>query len=140
MKFSLTKIVSFILAVSILYSSSAYAVAMHFCCSELIDISILGEAKTCSNETVMNGKFDEQCTINPDNKCCSSQTFVKEIEDISSEIKITYENDGLVFLYAFYHSYLNLFRELKKNVIPFKDYHAPLLCRDIQLLNETYLI
>ena len=44
------------------------------------------------------------------------------------------------FIASFIYSYVNLFEGLDNNIIPFKYYSPPLLIKDIQVLDEVFLI
>jgi len=48
--------------------------------------------------------------------------------------------DQQVFVASFVYSYAHLFEGLAENVIPFRDYSPPPLIRDIQILDQTFLI
>ena len=135
-----TKILSFFLAASILLTSSSFAVDMHFCCNQLVDMAFFSKAELCKDKVQKNDSLFKQCTSIQEKECCDNQTFVKEGNDTFKKSSIILEVDTLVFLNTFVYTYINLFEGLDKNVVPFKQYRPPLLAKDIHILHETYLI
>ncbi|TVZ28734.1 hypothetical protein JM83_3883 [Gillisia sp. Hel_I_86] len=140
MKSIFTKISSIFLAVFILFSTSSFAVNMHFCCNQMVDMAFLGQAEICKDKVQKEDSPIKQCTTLQAKDCCSSQTFVKEGDDTFKKCSPEIETETLVFLNRFVFIYINLFEGLEENVVRFKTYKPPLLFEDIQLLNETFLI
>ena len=140
MKSFFTKILSFVLAVAILLTTSSFTVDMHFCCNKLVDMSILGKAKVCKDKVQKKDSTSKQCSSIQEKDCCSNQTFVKEGNDTLKKANVSLDNENFTFLNIFYYSYVSLFQEPEEKIIPFDDYRPPLLSRDIQTLNETFLI
>jgi hypothetical protein len=140
MKSFFTKILSFFLAVSILFTTSSFTVDMHFCCNKLVDMAILGKAQACKDK-VQNKDFPfKKCATFQEKGCCSSQSFLKTGDDIIKKANNELQTEDIVFLKTFFYTYINLFEGLDDNVVPFKHYRPPLLFKDIQILHETYLI
>jgi hypothetical protein len=80
---------------------------------------------------------DTQTTITT---CCSDELIILEGQD---ELKLSFENLNLEqqhFIAAFSYSYINLFEGLEENITPFFGYPPPKLVKNIQLLDETFLI
>jgi hypothetical protein len=139
-KFLLTKILFFFLAVFILFSTSSFAVDMHFCCNKLVGMSILGKAEVCKDKPQKKDALTKQCTTLQERDCCNNQNISVEGQD---ELKISFQSLDLnqqLFLTAFTYSYSNLFEGLPQQVVPFKNYTPPLIVKDIPVLNDTFLI
>jgi hypothetical protein len=134
------KILSFLLAVSILLTTSSFTVDMHFCSNKLIDMAIFGKAKVCKNEVQKIHSPKGQCTSLQEKECCSNQTFFKTGDHIIKKANTEFEADTIVFLNTFFYTYVNLFEGLEENIVPFYNYRPPLLYKDIQVFYETYLI
>ena len=113
---------------------------MHFCCNKLVDISILGKAKVCKDKVQKKDSTSKQCSSIQEKDCCSNKAFVKEGNDTLKKANVSLDNENFVFLNIFYYSYVSLFQGPEENIISFRDYRPPLLAKDIQILNETFLI
>tara|TARA_B100001057_G_C22812878_1_gene936165 strand:- start:764 stop:1186 length:423 start_codon:yes stop_codon:yes gene_type:complete len=135
-----SKIISFFLAVLILFSTSSFTVDMHFCCNKLVDMSLIGKAKVCAEKVQKKKEPTKQCTTLQEKDCCSNQSFVKTGDDTIKNANTQLEAESIIFLNTFFYVYVNLFEGLEKNIVPFKQYRPPLLSKDIQILHETYLI
>ena len=48
--------------------------------------------------------------------------------------------DEQLFVTTFAYSYINLFEGFDENIVPFKDYSPPPLIRDVQILDQIFLI
>ena len=134
-----TKILSFLIAVTILFSTSSFTVDMHFCCDKLVDFSILGKAKACNEET--NKKSTNECSSLQEKNCCSNQIIVKNGADSFNKTTITLDHETLFFISNPFDFYKNgLFYDLKENKNSFQTYRPPLLSIDVIILNESFLI
>lgn len=124
------------MALLVLFSTMSFTVDKHFCGSILVDKAIFSEAKSCGMEEHMSSeeKSDKE------DECCNNEKIYIEGQE---DLKITFDDLDLqqqAFLKTFTHTYIDLFTGLPEQVIPFKDYSPPLLVRDIQLLDQTFLI
>ncbi|WP_128758209.1 HYC_CC_PP family protein [Leeuwenhoekiella aequorea] len=131
---------SFFLAVFILFSTSSFTVDMHFCCNKLVDMAFFSKAESCMEIVQKKDNNSKQCTSIQEKSCCDNQTIVKEGDDTFKKSNTILEIDTLVFINTFFNTYINLFEGLEENVISFKTYRSPLLSTDIIILNETFLI
>ncbi len=139
MKSVIKKILSFFLAVAILFTTSSFTVDMHFCCNTLVDIAILGKADVCKDKVQKNISTSTKCELK-EKDCCDNQTFVKQGDDTFKKSDSEVEIETPLFLNTFFYCYINLFEGLQENFIPFEDYRPPLLHRDIHTLYETFII
>lgn len=132
----LHKTFSAFLAIVVLFSTVSFTIEKHFCGDVLVDASIFTEAEKCAMEAIEM----EQAKITK-KPCCKD---VVEIIKGQDELKFSSFDDlkfeQQQFLSAFVYSYINLYKTLKKEIVPHKDYSPPNLVMDIQLLNDTFLI
>lgn len=140
MKSFITKILSILLAVTVLYSTSTFVVDMHFCCNQLVDMAILGKAKPCDKKIKDNTDQSSKRCLVIDQNCCSDKTFIKEGDDSIKTASFKLDAKTIVFINAFHYSYKNLFEGLEENVTPFREYAPPLIWKNILVLHETFLI
>jgi hypothetical protein len=112
----------------------SFTVEKHFCGDNLVDTAVFSKAKKC-------GGLDSEIEVYIKKPCCKDIVDVVEGQD---ELSISdFENIDFKTKFAlstFVYTYVNLFESLPKLVIPHKDYSPPLLTKDIQALDETYLI
>ncbi|RBW56974.1 hypothetical protein DS884_12430 [Tenacibaculum sp. E3R01] len=138
MKSLLYKISSSFLALLLVFSTTSFTVEKHFCGDFLIDVSFLGDADSCKGETQKS--CDGESVI-VKKKCCKDElAHIKGQDDIkkTANEKITFEQQK--FIIAFSISYKLLFESLEKQFIPHKNYSPPKIIRDIQVLNDVFII
>lgn len=137
MKISYTyKSISFALSFLVLFSTLSLTIEKHFCGDVLIDVAIFTETEKCTDDIV-----DLDDNENVKKACCKDEIDV--LEGLSQLTTNTFEDLDDVHiqvLLAYNFSYINLFEGLPNLVIPHKDYLPPILIKDIQILDETYLI
>jgi len=135
-KFSIAhKTFSVALSFFVLFSTLSLTIEKHFCGDTLIDVAIFSEAEKCSMEA-----FEVEQAVITKKPCCKDETSVIEgIQLLTNSFeKLDKKQKQILLSYSF--SYLNLLEDTPKMVFPHKDYSPPLLIKDIQCLDETYLI
>ncbi len=88
----------------------------------------------------MSRSSSECAVVDMEMDCCSNVEIVIEGRD---DLKISFDQltfDQQLFVASFVYTYINLFERFDENIIPFKDYSPPPLIRDIQILDQTFLI
>lgn len=118
------------LALLVMFSTMSFTVEKHFCGDHLVDKAVFSEVKTCGM----------QMSMADEDHCCTNQKVSVEGQD---ELKVSFDSFDLhqqVFLSSFAYSYFELFEEDFSQPIPFKNYSPPLLVRDIQLVDQVFLI
>jgi len=138
MKQIFQKISAILMAFVVLFSTMSFTFSEHYCGDYLVDSALFSKAESCGMEMDKPAPTKD-CSVQKDN-CCSD--VVKQFEG-QSDLKITSTYISLeqqVFISSFIYSFVNLFEGLENNIIPFKDYSPPLIVKDIQVLDETYLI
>lgn len=129
------KIIALTMAFLVLFSTSAFAVSMHYCGNTLVDYSF-SKAESCGMEK-MDTKKTSSCSIEK-KSCCSDKKIIKDQDEVKSSPQLDIPQQ--LFLASFFYTYINLFDGIEQQIIPFKYYSPPLLVSDIQLLDETFLI
>ncbi len=137
MKQFIHKIASVLMAFVVLFSTMSFTIDMHYCGDTLVDTSVFSKAESCGMESMETSTCES-----PElkKKCCSEEQISFEGEN---ELQLTFEDlnfEQQVFISSFIYTYINLFEGLEENIIPLQDYSPPLVVKDIQLLDEVYLI
>jgi hypothetical protein len=134
------KIVSIAMAFIVLFSTMSFSVDMHYCGDHLVDFNFYEKVDACLMKAD-NLNSGSECSITTmDMDCCTDVQFSQDGQD---DLKITFDHisfDQQLFLASFVYSYVNLFEGFDKNIVPFGDYSPPPLIRDIQILDQTFLI
>ncbi len=115
----------------LLASTTSWKVDKHYCMGHLVDLAFFADAEGCGMDTMAEGSVMD---------CCDSETVIIDAQD---DLNLSLEeNDSVspVFLVAFLHSYKTVFQVLEKRLVPHELYPPPLLVKDIQLLDEVFLI
>ena len=126
----LRNIVSLTMALLVMLSTMSFTVDKHFCGDHLVDKAVFSKAKTCGM----------QMSPGVEDRCCNNEKVSVEGQD---ELKISFDSLDFhqqAFITTFTYTYFDLFESLPKQVVPFKDYSPPLLVRDIQLVDQVFLI
>lgn len=138
MKQLITKITAILMTFVVLFSTMSFTISEHYCGDHLVDSALFSKAESCGME-MQNPLSPEDCNIVKSN-CCSD--VIKQIEgqnELKSDFSIL-NFEQQVFLASFVYTSINLFEGLSINVVPFKYYSPPLLVKDIQILDEVFLI
>ncbi|WOD44312.1 HYC_CC_PP family protein [Hwangdonia lutea] len=128
----LHKSFSLLLAFLVLFSTVSFTIEKHFCGDVLIDVAMFAEAEKCEMEAF---------AIQQKMTCCKDVIKVIVGQDelnVSSFDDLDFKHQQ--FLASFVYSFTNLFKILKKEIVPHKDYAPPILVSDIQVLHDTFLI
>lgn len=125
------------MALLLLASTVSWTVGKHYCMGRLMDVSLFEHAEDCG--MAMN-EIPENETANTLESCCNDELVVLEgQDDLKNPIDhLTFHQQAFVAAFAF--SYNNLFEGLEENSISFRDYSPPPLIRDVQILDQTFLI
>ena len=140
MKETFRQIASFCMALMVLFSTLSFTVDMHYCGDQLVDYSFFEAADRCSMATSPSASPGENSIMQMEMDCCTDLEIVMEGRD---DLKISIDNltfEQQIFVSTFFYSYINLFKGVDKNTNSFKEYSPPPLIRDIQILDQTFLI
>ncbi|WP_417855584.1 HYC_CC_PP family protein [Xanthomarina gelatinilytica] len=137
MKQIIHKILAFAMAFVVLFSTTSFALNMHYCGDTLVETALFNKAKGCGME--MQNPSTEGCSITKKNCCDDKQLVVEGQDELQLQVnKISF--DQQVFLASFVYTYILLFDGIENNVSSFEAYKPPLVIRQIFKLDETYLI
>lgn len=126
------------MALLLLASTTSWTVGKHYCMGHLIDVSLFDQAENCGMDMPISN--NDMSEMEGDNSCCSDEFIVLEGQD---DLKLTFDEiklDQQIFLVAFTRLYLNLFQVQTEQAVPNKHYPPPLLVKNIQLLDEVFII
>lgn len=131
------KILSFTLALVVMFSTMSFTFNMHYCGGALVETALIQKAKGCGME--MNSPSVESCSIAKKN-CCDNK---QEVVNGQDELQISFDTlsfNQQVFIASFVYTYINLFEEISSKNLSFDDYPRPFVKRDVQVLHQTFLI
>ncbi|WP_298759290.1 hypothetical protein [uncultured Psychroserpens sp.] len=131
------KMMSFIMAFVVLFSTMSFTMNMHYCGDTLVETAIFQKAKGCGME--MDKPSTEGCSITKKNCCDDEQLAFEGQDELQLHVdKISFEQQ--VFIASFVYTYINLFDGLDNKVSSYEEYKPPLVVRQIFKIDETYLI
>ena len=138
MKVMIHKIVALLMAIFMLVSTVSWTVEKHFCLGSLVDIAFFHEAETCGMEMPL---LNEGVVLDKDsNNCCSDEIVSVQGQDELSISQYDLSFGQPYFLAALTCYYINLFQSREQHFVPHADYPPPILVRDIQILDQVFLI
>ena len=142
MKETLHKITSTLMALIVLLSTMSFSVDMHYCGDHLVDFSMFDKVDTCmmKAEKSKDSNSCEVMEMETETSCCSDIEVTIEGQD---DLKISFDNltfEQQQFVYSFAYYFVSLFEAEDENITPFRDYVPPPLLRDVQILDQTFLI
>ncbi|SHI99164.1 hypothetical protein SAMN04488096_106233 [Mesonia phycicola] len=127
------------MAFLVLFSTSAFAVSMHYCGKNLVDYSLSQKAASCGMETAQVQKEVNSNHYSFQKKgCCTNKKITKQQDEVNSNPQLQLEQQ--VFVATFFYTYTLLFKEEKTQKVPHQNYTPPLLVYDLLLLDNTFLI
>lgn len=138
MKEKLRRVFSCFMALLLLVSTTSWTVGKHYCMGHLMDVSFFSNADDCGmNMPVLE---DDSSQVETENSCCSDELLVLEGQD---DLKLSFNEisiDQQFFLVAFTHVYLGFSDSFVERHVPHEHYPPPPLIKDIQLLDDVFLI
>ena len=138
MKKRLHRVFSCLMAFLLLASTTSWTIGKHYCMGHLVDVSLFEEAEDCG--MAMTTSESDNLLISDENSCCNDELIVVEGQD---DLQLSFENisvDQQLFLVAFTYSYFNLVEISSERPLLNEYYPPPLIVKDIQLLDEVFLI
>ena len=139
MKKSFFKISSFVMALVVLLSTFSFAVDQHYCGDVLVDFSFFGKAESCGMEMQQSSRISMTTVF--------IKKVVARIAPLAiagqDDLKISFEklsSEQQLFVVSFIYSYINLYEGFDTKIVPFKDYSPLRLIRDVQVLDQIFLI
>ena len=137
MKFLLIhKITSATLSILVLLSTFSLTIEKHFCGDTLVDVAIFTDVEKCG----MDGASDDH-SERLEKSCCKNEVdIIENINVLSNKDLEDVEEVQKHFLLAFSYTFIHRFEVSSKLKTSSEWYKPPLLIKDIQVLDETYLI
>lgn len=126
------------LACLVLVSTMSFTINKHFCGDHLVSTSIILNAESCGMEK-QKPSPRKDCNILKKNCCKDEIQLVEGRNDLKLDFSDLNFQQQIVVT-SFVITYINLFEGLETQIVPFKDYSPPLVVKDIQLLDEVFLI
>jgi len=126
------------MALLVLLSTVSFTVDSHYCEDIFVDSSLFGHAQTCGMDVQQQSQSSE-CDISKKD-CCSDEQVIVEGQDTLKTSFDKLDKDQQLFVAAFIHTYIHLFFESQEDLNSYRDYTPPPLVRDIQVLDQTFLI
>lgn len=134
--------VSIAMALLVIISTLSVSIEKHYCGDHLVDIAFFADAEKCGMEAPdMDKESSDEGSVLMANSCCKDVVDLVEGQDELSVSKTqVLKADQKIFILSFaaVFSGLNILEPQKH--IPFEHYSPPKYVRDIQVLNEVFLI
>ncbi|MDX6746523.1 hypothetical protein SHK09_06950 [Polaribacter sp. PL03] len=131
------KIMSFVMAIVVLFSTMSFTVSMHYCGDNLVETAMFQKAKGCGME--MDKPSTEDCKVIKKNCCNDEQLVVDGQDELQLQVDtISFEQQ--LFIASFVYTFSTLFDTLNTNKPSYQAYRSPLIDKQIFKLDETYLI
>jgi len=132
------KIVCFLMAIVVLFSTMAITIDMHYCGDTLVDTAVFQNTRKCGMEIDNSIKTTGDSTMTKN--CCHDKQIIMEGQDELQLKTDTFSFEQQVFLTSFVYTYSNRFKGLDKKVSFYKEYEPPLVNRQLYKIDESYLI
>lgn len=123
------QILSSLMALLVLASTVSWTVDKHICMGRVMDISLFSHADDCG-----------MSSMDMEKSCCNDESFTVQGQH---DLKITFDDFSLeqqLFIVSFVQAYFHLIEVDSEESNNFNDYNPPPLIRDIQILDQTFLI
>ena len=126
------------LACLMLLSTMSFTINKHFCGDHLVNTSVILKADTCGMD-INFPPTEKDCSIKKKNCCKDEIQLVKGQDDLKLDFSdLNFKQQ--VFITSFVITYSNLFEGQASQFVPLNDYSPPIVVKDIQLLDEVFLI
>ncbi|MGF1557495.1 MAG: hypothetical protein ACFCUL_00215 [Flavobacteriaceae bacterium] len=138
MKAVLHKIASMAMALLLLLSTTSWKVEKHYCMGRLINVALFVHVDDCGMGMDLVGNPESK--LQNRNSCCDDNVVLIEGQD---DLKISFNDlDVNGQTYFIGQSYTFSYRGLilTHKAVSQKTYPPPILVKDIQLLDEVFLI
>lgn len=130
-------IISVAIALLLVVSTISWSVEKHYCMGHLMDIALFSEPDSCGMGAGMAENTGEDKSSS---SCCNDEVLVLGGQD---DLQISFDDlsfENQQFLVAFTYSYNNLNSFGERKTSPRDTYPPPLLVKNIQLLDQVFII
>src|SRR5699024_4872864 len=129
------KITAVFFAILLLFSTSSFAINVHYCGDEIAGVSF--DRNLAESAMEMHDMDSCKLELHSDNCCHTTNIVVHGQNELQQNSTQNLTPDQQVFVAVFFLTYYhNLFENLDQQVVPFKNYRPPLLVFDIQVRND----
>ncbi|MFK7748498.1 MAG: hypothetical protein AB8B65_08915 [Kordia sp.] len=127
---------AFALALLVLCSTFSFTINEHICGGVPISFSIGMEAENCGME--LETTVSDETTMKQVSCCDDVTTLVQGQDELPTQQDVHFTTQ--TFIKAFVYSYIYVLPSADQEKVVYKPYVPPPLIKDIQLLDETFLI
>ena len=138
MKEVIHKMASVTMAFLLLLSTTSWKVEKHYCMGRLMDMALFVKADDCGMDMAFSDndstEFQEQYP------CCDDEVIFIDGQD---DLKISFNDLDIEkqhFISVFLFSGIDLFPSSPESQVSYLKYPPPILVKNIQLLDEVFLI
>ena len=130
------------MAVLVLISTLSVSIGKHYCGEHLVDVAIFAEAEKCDMEVADMGlhSTDEQTVLTAQSCCKDVIDLVEGQDELSLEKTKELNSNQKVFLFSFAYVFSGLLELEPQKDVSFQHYSPPTYSKDIQVLNQVFLI
>lgn len=125
-----------LMAICVLASTVSWTVEKHYCMGHMVDLAVFSSASSC--EMQLPSEVSE--TKSSLDSCCKDEVFVVHGQD---DLKLSYSDvdlEEVSYILAFsFVKFLSLKQDTRE-VKVYSNKPPPILVRDIQLLDQVFLI
>jgi hypothetical protein len=126
------------LAFLVMASTMSFTINEHYCGGSLVDTSLFVKADTCMMEDMSTSLSDENSFMS--DSCCNDVITIIDGQDEVQQNGKQIAFQQQLFITTFLYTYSALFSNKESSVVSYKEYIPPILVKDIQVLDETFLI
>lgn len=137
MKKFLHRIFSCCMALLLLASTTSWKVEKHYCMGRLINVAFFVDADACGMDMPVSGQ--QEATVEQ-KTCCDNEVILLEGQDEVTAVYNDLDLDHQQFLIAYTLSFLDILKPVESKEFLYNSYHPPKIVKDIQLLDEVYLL
>ena len=147
------RIIALMMAFLMLFTSTSFAMDMHYCGGELKSVSFFGKAKTCHDLAAEFEKSTKSCPhhkkmvtknegCSEDKDCCSNKTVILQFEQDQKTQYVHYvvNKELKQFVIAYVSAFLSDRYDNKGHAANYILYRPPIIQEDIQVLYQTFLL
>jgi len=140
MKEILRKIISFSLALLLLFSTTSFSTKEHICEGHVFSFSFFIKAKDCGMYMdSFSTEHSHHCTVSKESCCLDFDDYINGATTIENEFD-DFSNDSIDSFTTIVPSQINLLEITDDFLTQFKNYRPPLIVKDVSVLYEVFQI
>ncbi len=138
----LQQFISVAMAMFVFISTLSISIEKRYCGDHLVDVSIFTDVEKCGMEVAEKGldTSDESSLLLTQSCCKDVVNFVEGQDELSLEKTMELNQNQKVFILSFAAVFSGLFDIETQNHSPFVPYSHSKFVKDIQALNQVFLI